>query len=230
MFSMATMQRRKICWTDVLGTFAAGSIFMYGPKSANGEVFSSVTQKGFVARPSARTGGGSSRAVGTRRSRSGTRRRARKRSRSRGTRRCLAWPSARTASGSSGQWGRDGEGLGRGDGPGNAHAQGHTEAVDGVAFSPDGKRIVVGSSDKTVKVWDAATGQETLDAQGAHGSGVAAWPSARTASGSSRERDKTVKVWDAATGQEMLTLKGHTGGVRSVAFSPDGKRIVIGQW
>src|SRR5262249_32686878 len=37
--------------------------------------------------------------------------------------------------------------------------------------------------------------------------------------------DMTVKVWDAATGQEALTLKGHTSGVQSVAFSPDGKRL-----
>ena len=40
--------------------------------------------------------------------------------------------------------------------------------------------------------------------------------------------DKTVKVWDAASGQEVLTLKGHTDAVTSVAFSPDGKRIVSG--
>ena len=37
-----------------------------------------------------------------------------------------------------------------------------------------------------------------------------------------------MKVWDAASGQETLTLKGHTGAVRSVAFSPDGKRIASG--
>jgi WD40 repeat protein len=37
-----------------------------------------------------------------------------------------------------------------------------------------------------------------------------------------------VKVWDAATGQQTLTLKGHTGGVESVAFSPDGKRLASG--
>ena len=35
-------------------------------------------------------------------------------------------------------------------------------------------------------------------------------------------------MWDAATGQETLTLKGHAGGVMSVAFSPDGKRIASG--
>jgi WD40 repeat protein len=36
----------------------------------------------------------------------------------------------------------------------------------------------------------------------------------------------TVKVWDADRGNELITLKGHTGQVMSVAFSPDGKRIV----
>ena len=34
-----------------------------------------------------------------------------------------------------------------------------------------------------------------------------------------------MKVWDAMSGQETLTLKGHIGGVSSVAFSPDGKRL-----
>ena len=63
--------------------------------------------------------------------------------------------------------------------------KGHTKAVNSVAFSPDGRRIVSGSADNTVKVWDAATGQETLTLKG-HTSSVEAWPSARTAGGSSR--------------------------------------------
>jgi WD40 domain-containing protein len=37
-------------------------------------------------------------------------------------------------------------------------------------------------------------------------------------------------VWDAASGQELLTLKGHTTGVISVSFSPEGLRIVSGSW
>ena len=56
-----------------------------------------------------------------------------------------------------------------------------------------------------------------------------AWPSAPTAQRIvSGGENKTLKVWDAATGEETLTLTGHTGGVRSVAFSPDGQRIVSG--
>ena len=37
--------------------------------------------------------------------------------------------------------------------------------------------------------------------------------------------DQEVKVWDAQTGQEILSLRGHVGGLRSVAFSPDGRRL-----
>ena len=40
--------------------------------------------------------------------------------------------------------------------------------------------------------------------------------------------DNTVKLWDASTGQELCMLKGHTRGVSSVAFSPDGSSLISG--
>jgi WD40 repeat protein/ribosomal protein S27E len=97
-----------------------------------------------------------------------------------------------------------------------------------VAFSPDGKRIVTGGWDKTLKVWDATSGQETLSLKGHTGGvlSVAFSPDGkRIVSGS---WDKTLKVWDAVSGQDKLTLKRDSDRVLSVAFSPDGKRIVSG--
>ena len=102
--------------------------------------------------------------------------------------------------------------------------------VWGVAFSPDGNRIVSGSADDTVRVWDAATGQPVGQPLTGHQDrvwGVAFSPDGtRIVSGSA---DTTVRVWDAATGQPVgQPLTGHTAGVFSVAFSPDGTRIVSG--
>ena len=105
---------------------------------------------------------------------------------------------------------------------------GHAASVNSVAYSPDGLRIVSGSTDKTVKVWDPATGKETLTLNGHSDSvnSVSFSPDGkRIVSGSD---DNTLKVWDAATGLEILTFAGHSDRVWSVSFSPDGKRIVSG--
>ena len=82
-------------------------------------------------------------------------------------RRSRAWRSAPTASGSLRQRRPDGEGVGRRDRAGNPHPQGaHQRGFPSVAFSPDGKRIASASDDRTVKVWDAGTGQEILTLKG----------------------------------------------------------------
>ena len=105
---------------------------------------------------------------------------------------------------------------------------GHTNWVNSVAFSPDGKTLASGSSDATVKLWDIATGtlKTTLEGHTAPVNSVAFSPDGKTlASGSS---DATVKLWDIATGTLKATLEGHTAPVNSVAFSPDGNTIASG--
>ena len=89
-----------------------------------------------------------------------------------------------------------------------------------MAFSPDGRRIVSGSHDKTVKVWDTATGQETMTLKG-HAAGVSSAafsPDGRRIVSASW--DKTLKVWDAATGRETITLKGHADDVQWRGLQP----------
>jgi WD40 repeat protein len=108
------------------------------------------------------------------------------------------------------------------------YPKGHVARFISVAFSPDGQRIVTGSTDGLAKVWEAASGRalHTLKGHADWVISAAFSPDGqRIVTGSD---DRTAKVWDAASGKELLTLKGHSIGVASVAFSPDGQRIVTG--
>jgi WD40 repeat protein/serine/threonine protein kinase len=104
---------------------------------------------------------------------------------------------------------------------------GHTGAVNCVAFSGDGKRIVSGDLNNTIKIWDAQRGGPALlELKGhtGHVNSVAFSPDGtRLVSGSG---DRTVRVWDARTGTTLLELKGHTGAVTSVSFNADGTRLL----
>jgi WD40 repeat protein len=100
--------------------------------------------------------------------------------------------------------------------------------IYGVAFSGDGTRIVSGSSDQSVQVWDASTGAQVNELKGHTGH---VWSVAFSSDGThivSGSDDNSVRVWDALTGAQLNKLNGHTGQVWSVAFSGDGTHIVSG--
>ena len=104
----------------------------------------------------------------------------------------------------------------------------HEADVLSVAFNPDGSLLASGSKDRTIRLWDAATGDPISTLTGHEDAirDVTFSPDGRTiASGS---LDTTVRVWNVATGELIATFVGHTSSVRSVAFSPDGSAIASG--
>lgn len=105
---------------------------------------------------------------------------------------------------------------------------GHTSDVTAVAVTSDGRLAVSGSWDKTLKMWDLATGAEVRTLEG-HANCV--WAVAVTPDGKlavSGSGDSTLKVWDLATGAEVRTRTGHLGKVSAVVVTPDGKLAVSG--
>jgi len=105
--------------------------------------------------------------------------------------------------------------------------QGHSATVTCVAFSPNGKDIVSGPLDMTVRVWDAMTGREILDAVVRHSFGV--YSVCFTPNGShimSCAWDNTIQMWDARMGKHIWTRVVY--GLTCFSLSPDGEHIIRG--
>jgi len=97
--------------------------------------------------------------------------------------------------------------------------------ITSLACSSDGKYVLSGHHDGTLRVWDAAGGQEMATLRG-HASMVAAVAFSPTGDRFvSASHDHTIKLWDTDACEAVLTLTGHTGEVTGVAFSRDGYRL-----
>ena len=104
----------------------------------------------------------------------------------------------------------------------------HTDSANSAAFSPNGAQVLSGSSDKTLKLWDAATARLIRTFNGHSDSVVAVAFSPDGTQVLSGSQDATLKLWEVMTGRLIRTLEGHSAGVTSVAFSPDGDRVTSG--
>ena len=112
----------------------------------------------------------------------------------------------------------------------NIIQSGHRGPVHTVSFSPNSKKIVSGSADGTVRIWDSRTGISICAPLTGHmGSIYSVFFSPDGKKIVSGGDDKTIRIWDAQTGKQIgEPIIGHEASVNSVSFSPDGKKIVSG--
>jgi WD40 repeat protein len=104
----------------------------------------------------------------------------------------------------------------------------HTTAkyVRWAAFSPDGKWIAAGGTDKTVTIWNSATGklQRALRGHTSLVASVAFSPDGLLLASASF--DRSIRIWVLETGETLGTLNGHEAEVRMVAFAPNGRLLL----
>jgi WD40 repeat protein len=121
-----------------------------------------------------------------------------------------------------------------------AHFSGHLAQVNRVAFSPDGRHALSGGSDRFVSLWDVAV---DVLVRRFRGSTESVWALAFSPDGKHAlsggggvfrdgkwlpGEDFTVYLTDIATGKEVRRFQGHTGQVRGIAFTPDGRQALSG--
>jgi len=111
---------------------------------------------------------------------------------------------------------------------------GHSQQVTSVAFSPDGKMLATGSLDKTVKLWESASGKEiaTMPAKGQANFPVrfvVFSPDGRLLAAAGGDKGNkppgNVLVWKTSTRKLQFVNEGHIDAISSVAFSPDGRLL-----
>jgi WD40 repeat protein len=104
--------------------------------------------------------------------------------------------------------------------------RGHFGRVNAIAWSPNGQRLATVGSDKTLQVWEAATGRKYFIHRNPSSTiTCVAWSydGRFLATGAN---DKLVQVWDTVTRNSVATYAGHTGYITSVSWAPDGKQLV----
>jgi WD40 repeat protein len=112
---------------------------------------------------------------------------------------------------------------------------GHMARIKDIAFTPDGKQLVSAADDKTIRVWDAATGKTLRTIRGEIAPGdtgkiyaMALSPDGKWLAAGGSTRGDEIRLYDFASGELKTLLKGHKDVIHTLAFSPDGKKLISG--
>jgi eukaryotic-like serine/threonine-protein kinase len=109
-----------------------------------------------------------------------------------------------------------------------ASLQGHPAAVRGAAFSPDGRWLATGSAEGTVLLWDSATftKHSSIPLKSKYFFGLAFAPDSESLAIAS---ETAITIWDMRNSRQRRVLPGQFhGSTLPLAFSPDGRRLVVG--
>ena len=104
----------------------------------------------------------------------------------------------------------------------------HPDNVRVAKFSPDGRKVLTASGDKSARLWDVETGKELRVFVGHAAQISSASFSADGGQILTTSDDKTARVWDAETGEQLHATLTIEGMVNNGSFSADGRRIVTG--
>jgi len=108
--------------------------------------------------------------------------------------------------------------------------KGHSKNIISLSFTPDGRYIISGSQDKSVKIWDYVTGICRFNYEGFASNFCNVICNSNGKMVLSGFSDNIIKLWEISTGNILRSFQGHTERIESIDISSDGRYLVSGSW